>query len=129
MNNNEQDLQTDAPGGNSINMDARGKRPAFFESAEVDALMTALLETMSQLWATRNHVRTLEQLLVDKGIVTAQDLQQFDLSDTEKEQDQQAMQEFFSDAFRAMGVATQSIDSRQKEVDKFQGYTASEATT
>lgn len=127
MNQNEQNLHTDSPDDSNLQMDTRGRRPAFFESAEIDAVMTALLETMSQLWATRNQVRTLEQLLVDKAIFTTEELQQFNLPETEKEKDQQAMQEFFADAFRAMGAATQSIDSRQKEVDKFQGYNATEA--
>ncbi|WP_414982120.1 hypothetical protein [Congregibacter sp.] len=108
----------------TINVDTRGKRPAFFESAEGDALMTALLETMSQLWATRMQVRTLKELLIQKGVLSAEELEQFELSDSDKQQDQQLMQEFFADAFRTMGAPTQSIDSRQKEVDKFQGYQA-----
>ena len=126
MNENEQETQADPLNGDDVQIDTRGSRVTFFESAEVDALMTALLETMSQLWATRGHVRILEQLLVSKGLMTSEELQQFDLPEFEKEKDQQSLQAFFADAFRAMGATTQSIDGRQKEVDRFQNYKAAE---
>ena len=45
----------------NFNLNTRGKRPSFFEADETDALMTALLETMSQLWATRNQVTVLQK--------------------------------------------------------------------
>ena len=101
-------------------MDTRGKRPSFFQSPETDAVMTALLETMSQLWATRNQVRILEKLLIEKSVITQDELDIFDFNGTEKSQDNQAMQDFFADEFRAMGASVQSIDSRQKEVDQAQ---------
>ena len=123
MNSDKQDLQ---PGSDEsgLQMDTRGRRPAFFESAETDALMTALLETMSQLWATRSRIRALEQILIDKAITTAEELEAFDFSQAEKENDRQFMEDFFKDAFRAMGAEFQSIDNRQTEVDRFQNYQA-----
>lgn len=104
----------------NFTLDTRGKRPSFFQTPETDAIMTALLETMSQLWATRNQVRMLEKLLVEKSIITREELDMFDFNDTEKTNDNQALQEFFADAFRAMGASVQSIDSRQAEVDEAQ---------
>ena len=106
----------------NFTLNTRGKRPSFFQTAETDALMTALLETMSQLWATRSQVRVLQQLLLEKGVLTQKDLDQFEFGDAERMKDHQSMQEFFSDAFRAMSASTQSIDSRQKEIDQYEGY-------
>lgn len=126
MNRNQGDSKTDSVDNDDIQLDTRGRRPAFFEAAEVDALMTALLETMSQLWATRSQVHTLEQILLDKAIVTAEELERFELPERQKEKDRQSMQEFFKDAFRALGAEFQSIDNRQKEIDKFQAYKAGE---
>ena len=42
-----------------IDLNTRGKRPKFFENAESEVLMTALLETMSELWATRERLSGL----------------------------------------------------------------------
>lgn len=123
MNNNEHDR---ASGGDDrhFQIDTRGKRPAFFSSAETDALMTALLETMSQLWATRAQVRSLEQMLIDKGVITAEELDAFAVSPADKDSERQSMQDFFQDAFRAMRAEFQSVDHRQAEVDRFQNYRA-----
>ena len=118
--------KTDAADQGDIQLDTRGRRPAFFEAAEVDALMTALLETMSQLWATRSQVRVLEQILLDKALVTAEELERFELPEAQQEQDRQSMQAFFKDAFRAVGAEFQSVDNRQKEIDRFQAGKAAE---
>jgi len=107
----------------NFTMDTRGKRPSFFHSPETDAVMTALLETMSQLWATRNQVQILEKLLIQKSVITQDELDIFDFNITEKGQDNQAMQDFFADAFRAMGASVQSIDSKNQEVDEAQNST------
>tara|TARA_B110000238_G_C16035530_1_gene399460 strand:+ start:514 stop:891 length:378 start_codon:yes stop_codon:yes gene_type:complete len=107
----------------NFTMDTRGKRPSFFHSPETDAVMTALLETMSQLWATRNQVQILEKLLIQKSVITQDELDIFDFNITEKARDNQAMQDFFADAFRAMGASVQSIDSRNQEVDEAQKST------
>ena len=120
MNNDNASTNSEEFDGGAILLDTRGKRPIFFESAHVDALMTALLESMSQLWATRTQVRHLEQLLIGKGIVGVEELAKFTLSSSEKEKDQEAMQAFFADAFRTMISGSQTIDSRQAEMDEFQ---------
>ena len=101
----------------NFTLNTRGDRPTFFENSGTDAVMTALLETMSQLWATRNQVRMLEQLLIDKSLITREELETFDFNSAEKIKDYQSMQDFFRDAFRAMGASGQSVDSRQREVD------------
>ena len=111
----------------NFNLNTRGKRPAFFASSETDALMTALLETMSQLWATRAQVNLLQKALIGKGLLTAEELENIQRSDNEKADEHQAMQNFFSDAFRSMGVPTQSLASRKKEIDDLQGETKNEA--
>lgn len=120
MNNDNSSTNPEEFGDGAITLDTRGKRPIFFESAHVDALMTALLESMSQLWATRTQVRHLEQILIQKGIITVDELAKFTLPSCEKEKDQEAMQAFFSDAFRTMISGSQSIDTRQAEIDEFQ---------
>ena len=124
MNNDNASTNSEEFDDGAMILDTRGKRPIFFESAHVDALMTALLESMSQLWAARTQIRSLEQLLIKKGVIDSEELAQFTLPSAEKEKDQEAMQAFFADAFRAMLSGSQTIDNRQTEIDKFQNHKA-----
>lgn len=74
MNNYSLSANPEEIDNGPVTLDTRGKRPTFFESADVDALMTALLENMSQLWAARTQIRNLEQLLIKKGVIDSQEL-------------------------------------------------------
>ncbi len=51
----------------TVNLDTRRKRPHFFANPEVDALMTALLETMSQAWVTREREAEIDAFQRDEG--------------------------------------------------------------
>lgn len=128
INKHEQDPAAGGD-GRDLQIDTRGKRPAFFASAETDALMTALLETMSQLWATRAQLRGLERMLISKGVFTGEELESLDCSQAEKDSERQSMQDFFQDAFRAIRGEFQSVDKRQAEVDRFQDYRADKRNT
>ena len=107
-------------------LDTRGSRPGFFERSETDVMMTALLETMSQLWVTRRRLETLEKAVIDSGVLSAEQLGS--TSWTEEEQAEQArqLQNFFTDAFRAAGGELQSLDARESEIDRFQARTTGE---
>ncbi|MEM8984256.1 MAG: hypothetical protein AAGC71_14580 [Pseudomonadota bacterium] len=53
----------------------RGGRDAFFEHADSDRLMAMLLRFMSEHWVLRERVQLLEQLLADKGVLEAGELE------------------------------------------------------
>lgn len=100
-----------------INLDARGKRPKFFENAETDVLMTALLETMSQLWATRERLAALERVLEEAGLIGAGAVERQALTAEDEARLAESRQAFLADAFRALGADFQSLKARAADMD------------
>lgn len=104
-----------------IDLSTRGKRPAFFGDGQVDALLTALLESMSQQWATRERVLALEKLLEQRGVIEPGELERFVFDEADAAQLAADQQAFLADAFRAIGGGFQSLAEREEEIDDFQG--------
>lgn len=104
-----------------IPLDTRGSRPAFFDSPDLDAMMTALLETMSQLWATRDYAHALEKLLVEKGLLEPGELDALEWTPQEAAANHSAREAFLRDAFRAIGADFQSAEQRNRDVDRNRG--------
>ena len=44
---------------------AKGRRPAFFEDKALDAMVTMMLELMTELWVTKERMTALEAVLAD----------------------------------------------------------------
>lgn len=102
-----------------IPMDTRGSRPSFFDSVSQDVFMTALLETMNQLWATRDYAYGLEKLLVEKGVIAEGDLDALRWTTEEEAANDAGRQAFLKDAFRAVNADFTSIEKRSKQIDDF----------
>ncbi|MEM9302196.1 MAG: hypothetical protein AAGE01_08810 [Pseudomonadota bacterium] len=49
-------------------------RVSFFDQPDTDVLMTAVLELMSELWVNRQQQETLRAAMIEKGVVTADEL-------------------------------------------------------
>lgn len=105
--------------GQDIPLDTRGSRPAFFDNATQDVFMTALLEVMSQLWATRDYAAGLEKLLVEKGVIGADELQSLQWSADEEAENEARREAFLKDAFRAVNADFTSIEKRNRDIDDF----------
>lgn len=101
-------------------IDARGARPIFFENPETDALMTALLEVMSQLWVNRDYTLALEKALVERGILPADAVAGVRWTDEEQASSAAVQNELLRDAMRAVGVPLQPLSEREAEIDSFQ---------
>ncbi len=104
----------------SSDLDTRGKRPQFFDQAETDALMTALLETMSQSWATRERVLALERVLEQSGVIEPGAVERWVFSEAEQAELEVAQQAFLQESFRALGARFQSLSGREADIDDFQ---------
>ena len=102
-----------------INMDTRGSRPAFFDSSTQDVFMTALLETMSQLWATRDYAMALEKLLVEKKVIEAGELDALRWTAEEEAANEKRREAFLKDAFRAVNADFTSVEKRNRDIDGF----------
>ena len=81
--------------------------------------MTALLETMSQVWAARDYAAGLEKLLVEKGVIDAGELDALRWSAEEEAQNEARRDDFLKDAFRAVNADFTSVARRNAEIDNF----------
>ncbi|MFK7828603.1 MAG: hypothetical protein AB8B57_02380 [Congregibacter sp.] len=102
---------------NDIPLDTRGSRPAFFDNVSQDVFMTALLEVMSQLWATRDYAASLEKLLIEKNLIAADELQKLQWSTEEEAANEARREAFLKDAFRAVNADFTSIEKRNQQID------------
>lgn len=100
-----------------ISLDTRGSRPGFFDNVSQDVFMTALLEVMSQLWATRDYAAALEKLLVEKNLIGADELQKLEWSAQEEAANEARREAFLKDAFRAVNADFTSLEKRKQEID------------
>ena len=57
--------------------DAQRPDQTFFDDPAVDRLLGAVMTLAAELHVTRDHVRVLEQLLVDKGVLHADEVATF----------------------------------------------------
>lgn len=103
-----------------MDLDTRGKRPTFFDNPDVDSLMTALLQTMAELWATKERNRALEHALVDAGVISADAVEGVSLPDSVQASMDADQQAFLKDAFRSIGAEFESLSERQSSVKEFQ---------
>ncbi|MEM1230227.1 MAG: hypothetical protein AAGI15_06800 [Pseudomonadota bacterium] len=104
----------------SVDLNTRGRRPAFFGDGQIDALLTALLESMSQQWATRERVLALQKLLERRGVIEPGELEAFVFDDADTAKLAADQQAFLADAFRAIGGGFQGLSDREQEIDEFQ---------
>jgi hypothetical protein len=51
--------------------------PAFFDNPAIDNLIAVTLELGAELWVQRERMRVIEKLLADKGVVTAELIEQY----------------------------------------------------
>jgi hypothetical protein len=75
---------------------------------------------MSKLWVTTSRLENLEKAIVDKALLSPEEIRKVSLSEAEQAQRDEMLQNFLADAFRASGKKIQSLDARQQAVDRFQ---------
>ncbi len=56
---------------------AKGKRPYFFADADVERVLSIVMAVAGELAVTRMRLDTLEQLLIERGIVAKADIDGF----------------------------------------------------
>jgi hypothetical protein len=46
--------------------------PAFFDNPAIDNLIAVTMELGAELWVQREHMRNIEKILAEKGVLTAE---------------------------------------------------------
>jgi hypothetical protein len=55
----------------------RAPRPLYLGDPKLDKMLGAIVELTAQLYVAKDRERVLEQLLIEKGILTAAELEQY----------------------------------------------------
>lgn len=61
----------------SVTRQVKGGRAAFFENPETDRLLAMLIRLLTEHWALKERVMTLEALLTEHGVLPADALESF----------------------------------------------------
>jgi len=55
-------------------------QPAFFDNPAIDNLMAVTMELGAELWVQKERMRVIERLLAERGVVTAEAIEQYSMS-------------------------------------------------
>lgn len=108
-----------------VNAAANGKRPYFFDNADIDRLIAMLLAMAGELAVTRERLDTVERLLARQGNLARSDIDNFRPSDAEADERGRWHLEYLSRIFRvlqqeqelmARGAAEPSSEEVSKEL-------------
>jgi len=89
---------------------SKGKRPVFFDSAEVDQLMTFIMELSTEVSVLYDRVDLIERLLDEKGTVTRNDLKEYSFSDQAEDERTLRREAYIKRVFRMHDVP--EVDDR-----------------
>ena len=80
--------------------------PAFFDNPAIDNLIAVTLELGAELWVQRERMRVIEKLLADKGVVTAELIEQYQPSTEELARSRADRDAFVSRVYAAFARQT-----------------------
>ncbi|MEM1090861.1 MAG: hypothetical protein AAF552_16505 [Pseudomonadota bacterium] len=86
----------------AIGMPEAGQEPSFLPHPLMDAMMESVLALGGELWIERDRRRTLEALLQDKGLVTADEIESYQLTPEQRESRDQALAEMTKRVFESL---------------------------
>ena len=85
----------------------KGKRSEFFDDPAVDHLMSMVLALGSDLWSLRERVYVLESVAESKGLMLQDDIESYELSETQQAELSRMRQEFIE---RMMFVLKEEVE-------------------
>lgn len=110
-----------------ISKTIRGKRPHFFEDKSVDQLVSMFLALMSETWALKERVYTLEKLADQKGLLPAREVEGYKFRPEEVKELDERRRVFIEDVFLSLGAEFESGAARISKLDELTASLAREA--
>ena len=100
------------------NAKAKGKRPEYFQDAMSEHHFSITMALVAELAVARERIDTLERVLVSKGIIDTEDVENFIPDARAEEQRQLAQVEYTARIFRALQQALECIDENDKSMEE-----------
>ena len=64
--------------GERLSRRIKGGRKYFFQDPATDALLASLLKLMAEHWVVRERLMSLETLILGKGVLTREEIEEFE---------------------------------------------------
>lgn len=93
---------------------AKGKRPWFFENADVERVMNITLAVMQEVAVMRERLDTVERLLERDGKVTREAIETYSPSKTEADERGLMMQEYIARCLRILQQDREAIERKEE---------------
>ncbi len=90
-----------------MSREVKGGRTAFFDDPDVDRLLAIVTRLLEEHWALRERHAMLEKLLADKGLVSAEEMENSEFS----EQDSGSLDAAAGKLIRDVMGAARNIDN------------------
>jgi len=93
---------------------AKGSRPYFFEDPTVDKLLAMLLALVGEVSVMRDRQDTLERLVVESGIISLNEIEHYQPSETTLAERDERRDQYLKQIFRIVDIDTN--DMRQNDL-------------
>ena len=100
------------------NAKAKGKRPEYFSDEMSEAHFSMTMSLISELAVARERNDTLERLLISKGILSEDEVEQYIPDSDSSEQRQLSQVEYSTRIFRSLQQQLERIDGDDKSMDE-----------
>lgn len=100
------------------NAKPKGKRPAYFKDTMAENHFSITMSVVAELAVARERIDSLERVLISKGLLSEDELEDF-IPDEQAAQDRQLAQlEYSMRIFRSMQQHLENIDNDDKSMDE-----------
>lgn len=90
---------------------AKGKRPFYFTDPDVDRLLSMIMALTGELSVTRDRLDTLERVANEKGLFSSDDIEGYQLRDTDMEERAARHQTIFKEVTRIVVGELEDLES------------------
>ena len=82
------------------------ENPTYFADPALDRVVNMVMELSAQVWVHRDRMLAVEDMLAEKGTITAEDLESYQPSDTRRTQIKAERDSFIESVFSALREPT-----------------------
>jgi hypothetical protein len=99
------------------NAKAQGKRPEYFSDPMAEQHFSMTMALMAELAAARERINTLERILVEKGLISDNDVEEYQPDAATGIARQTAQVEYSARVFRPLQQAVEAMSGNQNSMD------------
>jgi polyhydroxyalkanoate synthesis regulator phasin len=96
---------------------AKGRRPYFFDDPAIDKLLSITMAVAGELAVTRERLDTVERLLAQKGLLSADEIDAYRPDETSKEERAAWRSDYVARVLRILQNEYEALDRTRAEAD------------